>query len=89
MDKKQKAFLWFDPEGDHIEVSFGSRQGEGDIMHTDDERIMLRVDDEGRIIGIMLFSVDSFMGDRKPHKLQATPQKGKLTRTKRQPNPRM
>ncbi len=81
--KKQKAFLWFDPEAGNIEIEFGAHEGAGDMMHTDDERIVLRLNDEGEIIGIMLHSISTFMQGEKPREMEVVPRKGGPPRPKR------
>ncbi|MCI0439478.1 MAG: hypothetical protein L0177_10135 [Chloroflexi bacterium] len=59
--RKDKAFIWFDPEGEQIEIVFGQREGAGEMVSSQDPRIMLRVDEEGRIIGALIMFLDSFL----------------------------
>ncbi len=50
--------LWFDPEGDFLEVLFDvSRPGH--FRETADDRVMEKVDDQGNIIGFSILRVSS------------------------------
>ena len=58
----QKAYVWYDPEGDFLEVTFGSAEGEW--MDTEDERVMTKVDEKGNIIGFHILSVSTLKGNK-------------------------
>ncbi len=61
--KKDKALIWLDPEGDQIEIVFGQPVGRGEMMNTEDHRVMLRVDEEGRVIGALVMFFSSLMDE--------------------------
>jgi uncharacterized protein YuzE len=49
--------VWFDPEGDYLEVLFRDRVGY--FTETADDRVMARVDMEGNVIGFSILGVGS------------------------------
>ena len=66
--KTEKIQVWFDPEGDFLEVLFEDKVGY--FRGTSDERVMVRVDMEDRIIGFNILSVSSV---KKPLNLSLQP----------------
>jgi hypothetical protein len=52
--------VWYDPEGDYLEVLFEDR--EGYFRQTKDDRIMERVDDKGNLLGFSILGVSSLKG---------------------------
>lgn len=52
--------IWFDREGDFLEVTFEER--EGWFRDTSDDRVMERVDADGNVIGFSILNVSS-LGD--------------------------
>jgi uncharacterized protein YuzE len=52
--------VYFDPEGDFLEVTFERKLGY--VRDTDDDRVMIRVDMEGRTIGFSILNVSSLKG---------------------------
>ncbi len=60
--------LWYDPEGDYLEVTFESK--EGFFRETEDARVMERVDSEGNVLGFSIQKVSSLKG--KPFKVALT-----------------
>ncbi len=70
---KQKAFLHFDGPNDQIHFSFGLSEGLGKLARTNDERVLLRIDDEGRITGVTLLSVASLMRGEDGYELEVSP----------------
>lgn len=60
--------LWFDPEGDYLEVAFESK--EGFFRETDDDRVMERVDTDGNVLGFSIQKVSSLKG--KPFEVALT-----------------
>ncbi len=52
--------LWFDPEGDYLEVTFERK--EGYFRETDDDRVMEKVDTEGNVLGFSIQKVSSMKG---------------------------
>lgn len=53
----EKIKVWFDPEGDYLEVMF--EQKEGYFKETDIDQVMEKVDVEGNIIGFSIMKVSS------------------------------
>ncbi len=56
MDRKSVK-LWFDPEGDYLEVIFDQR--EGFFRETDNDQVMEKVDLKGNILGFSVTKVSS------------------------------
>lgn len=54
MDKK-KVKLWYDQEGDYLEVIF--ENGEGYFKETQNDQVMEKVDKRGRILGFSVLKV--------------------------------
>ena len=54
--------VWFDPEGDFLEVTFD--QKEGFFRETDNDQVMEKVDQKGNILGFSVFKVSKLK--RKP-----------------------
>jgi hypothetical protein len=53
-----KLKLWFDPEGDFLEVTFSDAPGY--MRETKSDAVMQRVDEHGRIIGFSVLGVSKF-----------------------------
>ena len=53
----EKVKVWFDPEGDYLEVIF--EQKEGYFRETDVDQVMEKVDMEGNVIGFSIMKVSS------------------------------
>ena len=49
--------VWYDPEGDYLEVIFERR--EGYFRETEDDRVMEKVDGEGNLLGFSILQVSS------------------------------
>lgn len=49
--------LWYDPEGDYLEVMFEQKQGY--FRETDNDQVMEKVDLEGNILGFSVLKVSS------------------------------
>lgn len=47
--------LWYDPEGDYLEVTF--EQKEGYFRETDNDQVMEKVDREGNVLGFSVLKV--------------------------------
>jgi len=54
--------LWFDPEGDYLEVTFSDAHGY--MRPTKSDALMQRVDEQGRLIGFSVFGVTRFQKER-------------------------
>lgn len=59
-DKKLK--VWFDAEGDFLEVQFSDAPGY--MRETTHDAVMQRVDAEGRVIGFSILGISRFKKDR-------------------------
>ena len=49
--------VWYDPEGDYLEVVFDQR--EGYFRETESDQVMEKVDREGNILGFSVLKVTS------------------------------
>lgn len=56
-----KVKLWFDPEGDYLEVMFSDAPGY--MRETKSDAVMQRVDEQGRLIGFSIIGVSRFKKD--------------------------
>ena len=54
-DKRVK--IWFDPEGDYLEVMFEQRPGY--FRETDNEQVMEKVDEQGNVLGFSVLRVSA------------------------------
>jgi uncharacterized protein YuzE len=59
MGEKQ-VNVWYDPEGDYLEVIFEQRDGY--FRETDDDRVMEKVDMQGIVLGFSILGVGSLKG---------------------------
>ena len=55
--------IWFDPEGDYLEVLFERKAGF--FRETNNDAVMEKVDDKGNIIGFSILKV-SALKEKKP-----------------------
>jgi hypothetical protein len=62
----EKLKLWFDPEGDYLEVTFSDVPGY--MCETKSDAVLQRVDKRGRVIGFSVLGVSKFQKD---HPLEA------------------
>jgi len=58
----EKVKVWFDPEGDYLEVQFSDAPGF--MRETAHEAVMERVDERGRILGFSVLGVSRFRKNR-------------------------
>jgi len=49
--------VWYDPEGDFLEVLFSDKPGF--MRETDNDAVMQRVDEQGNILGFSILGVSS------------------------------
>ncbi len=49
--------IWYDPEGDYLEVIF--EEAEGQFRETENDQVMEKVDAEGKILGFSILKVSS------------------------------
>lgn len=52
---KKSIKLWYDPEGDYLEVLFESKAGF--FRETENEQVMEKVDQKGNVIGFSVLKV--------------------------------
>jgi uncharacterized protein YuzE len=51
----QQVKVWFDPEGDFLEILFSDKPGY--LRETNHDAVMERVDEEGNLLGISILGV--------------------------------
>lgn len=56
--------VYFDGEGDFLEVSFDNADTPGTMIETDNDAIMERIDEEGNIIGFQITSVSKLAKEK-------------------------
>jgi uncharacterized protein YuzE len=54
---KTKLKVWYDPEGDYLEVIFDQKQGY--FRETANDQVMQKVDDEGNVLGFSVLRVSA------------------------------
>jgi len=54
---EKRVKIWFDPEGDYLEVIFENR--EGYFRQTANDQVMEKVDREGNLLGFSILRVSS------------------------------
>ena len=54
--------LWYDPEGDYLEVIFNKKQGY--FRETESDQVMEKVDQQGNILGFSILKISKLR--RKP-----------------------
>ncbi len=57
---KNVVKVWYDVEGDYLEVIFD--QKEGYFLETDDDRVMEKIDTQGNVLGFSILRVSSLKG---------------------------
>jgi uncharacterized protein YuzE len=58
----EKVKVWFDPEGDFLEVRFSDAAGY--MKETNHDAVMERVDESGRVVGFSVLGVSKFRKER-------------------------
>jgi uncharacterized protein YuzE len=58
----EKVKIWFDPEGDFLEVQF--REAPGYMRETTHDAVMERVDEQGIVLGFTILGVSRFRKDQ-------------------------
>jgi hypothetical protein len=56
----RKLKIWFDPEGDYLEVTFDDRAGY--FRETSADQVMEKVDGEGNVLGFSVLGFSSMKG---------------------------
>jgi uncharacterized protein YuzE len=57
-----KVKIWYDREGDFLEVTFA--EGPGHMRHTANDAVMERVDERGNIIGFSILEVSRLAAEK-------------------------
>jgi len=52
--------VWYDSEGDYLEVNFTNAPGT--FEETGDDRVMVKIDQAGRILGFSILNVSQLQG---------------------------
>ncbi len=58
----QKVTVWYDAEGDFLEVLFSDKPGY--MRETDNDALMERVDEEGNVLGFSIMRVSELKKDK-------------------------
>jgi uncharacterized protein YuzE len=56
-EKRKHVKIWFDPEGDFLEVIFD--QAPGYFRETENDQVMEKVDEQGRVLGFSVMRVSA------------------------------
>ena len=56
----RKLRIWFDPEGDYLEVIFEDK--EGVFRETSSDQVMEKVDAQGNVLGFSVLKVSTMRG---------------------------
>jgi hypothetical protein len=56
----RKLKIWFDAEGDYLEVTFEDRDGY--FRETSSDQVMEKVDEQGNVLGFSVLKVSSMKG---------------------------
>ena len=54
---EKKVRIWYDPEGDYLEVTFDQKPGY--FRETESDQVMEKVDDQGNILGFSVLKVSA------------------------------
>lgn len=54
---RRKVKIWYDPEGDFLEVIFDQKAGY--FRETSNDQVMEKVDDEGNVLGFSVLHVSA------------------------------
>lgn len=63
---QKKVSVWYDPEGDYLEVIF--RKGKGYFRETPNDQVMEKVDNKGHVLGFSVMRISKLK--KKPLKVQ-------------------
>lgn len=58
---KRQVSVWYDPEGDYLEVLFD--RGDGYFRPTPDDRVMEKVDARGAVLGFSILGLRTMKGN--------------------------
>ncbi len=57
-----KVKVWFDKEGDYLEILFSDQPGY--MRETDNDAVMERVDEEGNLLGFSVLGVSNLQSEK-------------------------
>ncbi len=60
MGQQDKINVWYDKEGDFLDVTWGNNTS---TEPTEDDRVMAHVDDQGNVQGFHIIGIRSFEGE--------------------------
>lgn len=58
----QQVKIWYDPEGDFLEVQFEDKAGY--MRETNNDAVMKRVDQDGKVLGFTVLGVSRLSKDK-------------------------
>jgi hypothetical protein len=58
--ERKTVTLWYDPEGDYLEVIFDQKPGY--FRETENDQVMEKVDEAGSMLGFSVLNISSFRG---------------------------
>ncbi len=68
-----KVYVWYDAEGDYLEVNFGEPQ-DGDTAETTNRDVHVMLDDDDNLIGFSIIGVTTLQENAdKPFEVELTP----------------
>ena len=71
--KLSKVYVWYDAEGDYLEVDFGEPQ-DGDTAHTSNRDVHVKLDADDNPIGFSIIGVSTLQDNAvKPFEVELTP----------------
>lgn len=56
--------VYYDSEGDFLEVSFDDEDLPGTMVETENDAVMMRIDEEGNILGFSIMSVSKLAKEK-------------------------
>jgi uncharacterized protein YuzE len=56
-DDRKRVKIWYDPEGDYLEVIFDRKPGY--FRETENDQVMEKVDEQGNVIGFSVLRVSA------------------------------
>lgn len=56
-DRKQTVRIWYDQEGDYLEVTFDQKPGY--FRETQSDQVMEKVDEQGKVLGFSVLRVSA------------------------------
>ncbi len=62
LNKADRIKIWFDAEGDYLEVRFSDQPGY--MRETDNDAVMERVDERGEILGFSIIQVSKLTHEK-------------------------